>query len=407
MSEKTIVGLDIGTDNTRAVVAQREGKSDKVLIVGFGVAKTQGMRRGSVVDLEAVAKSIRSAIQQAERTSGVPVERAYVSIKGEYIISEKSKGIVAVSRADEEISEEDVERVISAAEALSLPQNKEILHVVPCSYKVDNQDQIKDPVGMTGVRLEANVIILEAMTPFIRNISKSIAQSQIGLNELVFAPFAAAKAVLDDRQKELGVALVDIGAGTTGISIYEEGSLIHSAVIPVGAGHITNDVAIGLRTSIDRAEQIKRDFGVASAAVVSKKEKINMEKYETGEDLSISRHYLAEIIEARLEEIFSMVNKELAKVGKKHLLPAGVVLVGGGAKTPEIAEVAKSVLGLPVDIGLPKEYSGIIDKIDDPSFATALGLITWAAEKEEPSRSFELPQGLGKQLKKIVKIFLP
>lgn len=404
MSEKIIVGLDIGTDNTRIVVAQKEGKNDKVFIIGFGTAKTQGMRRGVVVDLEAVGKSIITAAQQAERTSGVPVERAFVSMKGDYIIAEKSKAVVAVSRADEEISKEDVDRVINAAEALSIPQNREILHTIPCWYKVDNQDQIKDPVGMTGVRLEANIIILEASTPFVKNLTKCISQAEINLQRLVFAPLAASEAVLDGRQKDLGVALVDIGAGTTGLSVFEEGNLIHSAVIPVAAGHITNDVAIGLRTSIDVAEQTKKDFGIARVSGVNKKEKINIGKSGSSDNFSISRHYLAEIIEARLEEIFSLVNKELAKVGRKHLLPAGIVLVGGGAKTPEITEMAKSVLGLPVEIGFSRQYSGIIDKIDDPSFATSLGLISWAVKNEiaEEKDGF-----LGKELMKILKMFLP
>ncbi len=411
MSEKIIVGLDVGTDNTRVVVAQKDKKSDKVFIIGFGSAKTQGMRKGIVVDLEAVSKSIISAIQQAERTSGVPVERAYVSIKGDHIIAEKSKAVVAVSRADEEISEEDVERVLSSAEALTIPQNKEILHVIPCWFKVDNQDQIKDPVGMTGVRLEANVLILEASTPFIKNLAKSIGQAEIISNGLVYAPLAAANAVLDSKQKELGVAVVDIGAGTTGLTVFEEGSLIHSAVIPIGAAHITNDVAIGLRISIDTAEQVKKDFGIAVSALVNKKEKISIGgKNEAAENFTVSRHYLAEIIEARLEEIFSLVNKELNKVGRKHLLPAGIVLVGGGAKTSEIIDLAKSVLGLPVDIGLPKRYSGIVEKIDDPLFATALGLISWAADKDESfngSRRFSADSDILKNIGKIFKIFTP
>ena len=410
MSEKIIVGLDVGTDNTRVVVAQKDKKSGKVFIIGFGSAKTQGMRRGVVIDLEAVAKSVITAVEQAERTSGIPIEKAYVSIKGDHIVAEKSKAVVAVSRADEEISEEDVDRVLSSAEALSLPQNKEILHVIPCWFKVDNQDQIKDPVGMTGVRLEANVIVLEASVPYVKNLAKAISQAEIISKGLVFAPLAAANAVLDNRQKELGVAVVDIGAGATGISIFEEGSLIHSAVIPVGAAHVTNDIAIGLRISIDTAEQVKKDFGTARSINVNKKEKISIGgKPESVENFTVSRHYLAEIMEARLEEIFSLVNKELGKVGRKHLLPAGIVLVGGGAKTPEIIDLAKSVLGLPVDVGLPRQYSGIVDKIDDPSFATALGLINWAADKDENNgkNGAFIDSDMLKPLKKILKIFTP
>lgn len=413
--ENILIGIDIGTSSIRTVVAQKQEDDSKPLILGVGESSACGISNGIIVDIEEAANSIMQSKEEAERITGMPIERAHISANGNHINSQFSKGVVAVSRADGEISEEDVNRVVTAAQAISLPNNREIIGVVPCSYTIDGQEKIKDPVGMNGVRLEVNTLIIEGTAPFIKNLVKCIQQCGIDadLDDLVFAPLAAAKAVLSKRQKELGVAVIDIGKGTTGISVFEDGSILHSAVLPVGAGHITNDIAIGLRIPIDIAEKIKLEYGTALAQEINKKDKINISDFDENEEGEFSRKYIAEIIEARVEEIFSMVNKELKKIDRNGMLPAGVVLTGGGAKMPEIVKMAKKVLKLPAQIGFPKELTGVVDKVDNPSFATAIGLIMWDADENGMFSSgksrFKLPSfsGIGQKVRNVFKAFLP
>jgi cell division protein FtsA len=247
---------------------------------------------------------------------------------------------------------------------------------------LDDNKSIKDPLGMNGVRLEVDAMIVEGSTPFIKNLVKCFDQADITVSEFVLSPLTSAKATLTKRQKELGVLLVDIGGGTTSIAIFEENDLLHSTILPVGGNHITNDIAIGLRTSIDVAEKVKLEYGNASPKDISKREEINLSEIDSGEEGMVSRHHVAEIIEARLEEIFMLVNKELKSIGREKLLPAGVVLVGGTAKLPGAVDLAKNVLGLPAQTGFPAQMGGLIDKVDDPSFATAVGLVLWGIENE-------------------------
>jgi len=410
-----LAGIDIGTSFVRTVIAQKQDDGSKPLVLGVSESVSHGISNGIIVDIEEAANSIMQSKEEVERITGIPIERAYISANGNHINSQFSKGVVAVSRADGEISEEDVNRVITAAQAISMPNNREIIGVVPCSYTIDGQEKIKDPVGMNGVRLEVNTLIIEGTAPFIKNLVKCVQRCGIDadIDDLVFAPLAAAKAVLLKRQKELGVVVVDIGKGTTGISVFEDGNILHSAVLPVGAGHITNDIAIGLRTSIDVAEKIKLEFGTALAQETNKKDKINISNIDQNEEGEFSRKYIAEIIEARIEEIFSMVDKELKKVDRSGMLPAGAVLTGGGAKMPEIVKLAKKVLKLPVQVGFPKELDGVVDKVDNPSFATAIGLIMWDADENGVFSSrggrFKLPSfdGIGQKVRKIFKTFLP
>lgn len=384
--EETIVGLDLGTTNIRTVVAQRRSDEAKPQIMGAGQAPSSGIRRGAVVDVEETVSSINKSLEEAERASGLPIERAFVSIGGSHISSQVSKGVIAVSRADGEISEDDVERVISAAQAVSLPPNKEILHVIPRQFTVDGQQAIKDPVGMSGVRLEVDALIVEGSDPFIKNLTKCVHQAGIDIENLVLSPLAASKSVLSKRQKELGVVLLDIGGGTTGLVVFEEGDIVHTAVLPVGAGHITNDIAIGLRTSIDVAEKVKLEYGSTSPEDISKKDEINLSKFSDAEESSVLRRHLAEIIRARIQEIFDLVNKELKTIDRQRLLPAGAVLTGGGAKMPGIVDLAKEELGLPAQLGFPQELSGVIDKVDEPSFATAVGLVLWGLNLERKGK---------------------
>ncbi len=393
-----IVGVDIGSSNVRTIVAQQMGAEQQLRIVGVSVVPSFGIRRGVITDVEDVASVINEAVEQAERMAGVPIKRVLINIGGADVGFQSSKGVIAIGRADGEVAEDDINRVISEAQLVSLPMNKEIVHVIARKYRLDDQDNIKDPLGMKGVRLEVDALVIESSSSHVKNISKCVYQANIEIDDLVLEPLAAAKAVLSKKQKELGVVLINIGGGTTSLAVYEEGDLIHTAILPVGAGHITNDIAIGLRTSIDTAEKIKLEYGSAISHDISKKEGIDLSQIDSQESGIISRHHVAEIIEARLEEIFSLVQKELKLIGKAGLLPSGAVLVGGGAKMTHISELAKDALGLPIQIGFPAGFSGILDKVDDPSFATVAGLIIWGQQQNNSHVNEGFNNGLTSEL---------
>lgn len=380
--DAVIVGLDVGTTTVRVLVAQMpHDPTEKPQIIGVAAVSSSGMQRGVVTDVEDTVRSVSTALDTAERMSGVPVERAMVSVGGAHISSANSRGVIAVSRADGEISQDDVARVIGAAQAISLPSNREILHVIPQHFIVDGQGGITDPRGMTGVRLEVDTHIIEGSAPFLRNISKCVYQAGATTQGLVFAPLAAERAVLSKRQKELGVALLDLGGGTTSLAVFEENRLLHTATIPVGGMHVTNDIAIGLRSSIDVAEQIKVRFGSTIPDDVKKSQEINLKKVdEHEEDVTVSRRSVAEIIEARLSEIFSLVNRQLRSVERSGLLPAGMVLTGGGAKMQGVVELAKKELRLPAQLGFPVSLPSVVEQEDDPALAVVMGLLLAGAE---------------------------
>lgn len=382
--EYNVTGIDIGSSTVRAVTAQISKGAVEPTVMGVGSAPMAGVQKGVVTDVEEAVQSLSKALDEAERMSGFPIERAFVSINGAHISSQNSRGVIAVGRADGEIASDDVDRVINAAQAVSLPNNREILHVLPQNFIVDGQEQIHDPVGMTGVRLEVETHIISGSAPFIKNLTKVANQAGIHVEDFVFAPLAAGLAVLDKRQKELGVVLVDLGAGTTGMMVYEENMLLHTAVLPLGSSHITNDIAIGLRTSIDIAEEIKKRHGTALPDTVKSSEAIVVEAEgePSDEQESVSRAEVANIISARLDEILAFVDRELKTISRSGLLPAGVVFTGGGAHLPGVVEIAKKRLRLPARIGRPHVSSGLSEKLNDPAFAVAAGLITWAAMQE-------------------------
>lgn len=410
--ENIVIGLDLGTSQIRTIVAQIQGEDSKPLVLGVGAVPSAGISNGVIVDMEETVSAINKSKEEAERIAGISIGHAYVSINGKHIVSQFSKGVVAVSRADGEISEEDVNRVISAAQAVSIPNNKEIINVIPCSYTIDGQDQIKYPVGMNGVRLEVNALLVQGAAHFIKNLQKCVEQRcGIDIDDLVFAPMAAAKAVVSRRQKELGVVVVDLGKETTGILVCEDGNILGAKVIPIGSGHITNDIAIGLRTSIDVAEKIKLQYGTAVASDVDKTEEVDLSEIDPSEEGVFKRQYIAEIIEARIEEILSMVDDELKRLDKSGMLPAGVVMTGGGAKLPGIVNLAKKVLRLPAQIGYPMEMNGVVDKTDDPEFATSVGLLLWEADDNgifSPEKGSAVNfKEIGKKLGGIFKSFIP
>ncbi|OGE74394.1 MAG: cell division protein FtsA [Candidatus Doudnabacteria bacterium RIFCSPLOWO2_02_FULL_42_9] len=378
--EQIFVGLDIGSSAVRVVVGKQESELGAPSIIGVGEAASTGIRRGVIVDIDEAVSSISEALEKAERMTGLTIDHAVVSVGGAQISSQESHGVVAVARADGEITESDVIRVVDASQAISIPANREILHVIPKNFTVDGQTGIKDPVGMSGIRLEVDSQIIQASVPFIKNLTKCIMQAGLEIDDLVLAPLAAAQATLTKKQKELGVALIDLGGGTSGMVIFEEGDLVSTTILPVGAMHITNDLAIGLRTSVDTAEKIKLQYGHAEMREVKKDVDVDLSKIDKSEQGRVSSKHIAEIVEARMEEIFDLINKELKKINRDGQLPAGIVLTGGGAKLPGVVELAKKQLRLPVVVGIPSTVTTVIDRVNDPQFTTAVGLVLWANE---------------------------
>lgn len=380
--EEIVVGLDVGTTAVRILVGQLPTiPGERPQILGLASEPSSGLQRGVVTDVEETIRSVSAALDVAERMAGVSIDHGVVSMSGAHLSSLNSRGVIAVSRADGEISEEDVARVIAAAQAISLPSNREILHVIPQHFIVDGQGSITDPRGMTGVRLEVDAHIIEGSAPFVRNLTKCVYQAGVTISELIFAPLAAARAVLTKRQRELGVALLDLGGGMTNLAIFEDNRLLHTAAIPVGGMHVTNDIAIGLRSSIDVAERIKVEFGSALPEAVKKSQEINLQNVSPAEEqASVSRRHVAEIIEARLSELFSLVNRQLRAIDRGGLLPAGVVLTGGGAKLHGVVELAKKELRLPAQLGFSVSLPSVVDQNDDPAFAVVTGLLLAAAE---------------------------
>jgi cell division protein FtsA len=406
--QQYLIGLDVGSSNVRVAVGKTEEASRLPVIIGVAEVPSAGIRKGIIVDIEEAVSTISSALEKVERMTGIAINHATVAIGGSHVTSVESHGVIAVSRADGEITENDIVRVIDASQAISIPQNREILHVIPKSFSVDGQTGIKDPLGMTGIRLEVDTVIIQAASPFMKNLVKALAQAGIAVDDNVLAPLAASQAVLNKRQKELGVALIDIGGGTTGLVVFEEGELLHSAIVPVGSARITNDVAIGLRTSIETAETVKIHYGHAVAREVNREDEIDLSKVDPTEEQVVSRRHLADIIEARVEEIFEMVNLELKRINREGQLPAGAILTGAGAKLPGVLELAKKHLKLPVQIGVPANVTTIIDRVDDPSFATAVGLVVWASEYSAGAKSpspFSISMLSGEKIDKIKKIF--
>lgn len=400
-----ITGIDIGSGDIKVLVARKKAKEEKLEVLAGIKENSSGVRKGTVINPEETAKIIKICLESANRSLGKKIDSAYINIGGSHIFSNFSRGLVSVSRADRKISQEDVSRVIQAAQAISFSPNKEILEVVPKEFIVDGDRGIKEPLETEGVRLEVEALILGGFSPYLKNLTKTVLNSGIHIDDLIIAPLASSRAVLSKREKELGVALVDIGAGTTSIAVYEENALIHVAVLPIGSSHITNDIAIGFKTDIDTAERIKLEFG---SCIMRRREKKSKHHQSIKnkiklESLSFSRKALSKIIDARVSEIFSEVNKELKKIFRKELLPCGVVLTGGGAKMQKIVEVAKKELKLPARIGSPTGFS---PGQQDPSLSTVCGLVLLGAEGES-GEGFSFGRGIGSRLKKFFKIFLP
>ena len=404
--EEIFVGLDIGSFKITTVVG-RADEEGELNIIGVGTSFSTGVRKGIVTEIEETVSGISESMEMAERMAGVQLDSATININGNHISSFNSKGVVAVGKANQEVTYEDIVRVEEAAQAVQIPANKEILHVIPRIYSVDGQEGVKDPVGMTGVRLEGEVQIVTVSQPAVKNLKKCIIQAGVQIEDIIASPLATSKAVASKREKELGCVVLDIGSSTTGIIVYEEDRPLYVSVLPVGSAHITNDIAIGLRTSIDVAEKVKLKYGTSIPKTVPEREKIDLSEIDMNEEGIIPRKHVAEIIEARLTEMFTMVKNELKKIGRDGQLPAGAVLSGGGAKLEDIDQVAKNVLKLPCIIGKPHNLKGMVDKVYDPRFSAAVGLMLYQLEESEQTGGSKQVGVAINKIKKVFKTFMP
>ncbi len=381
--DSLFAGIDIGSSAVRIAVGQKMPASEKgqVHILGAAESPSEGINRGVINSIEDAVSSVSACIEKVERTTGLPIGSAWVSISGSHVNMIESKGVVAVSRTDGEIREEDIERAVDAAQTVATPVNYEIIHVIPKSFAVDSQADIKDPLGMTGIRLEVDTQIIQGLTSHIKNLTKCVYRTGANIERLVLGVLATSEAVVTARQKELGVAVVNLGGASTSMSVFEHGDILRIASLPIGSDHITADVAIGLRTSIDVAERVKLQYASALPKDFGKSDKIDLQDLGGSDSEEISLKYVAEIVEARSEELLEKIDKELKEIARSGLLPAGVVLTGGGAKLPGLVELAKTKLRLPVSLGYPVGMSSITDRINDMSFTTAMGLVQWGVNE--------------------------
>jgi cell division protein FtsA len=386
--DRYLVGLDVGTSKVAVIVGEivEDGSLD---IVGIGVAESRGIRRGVVVNLEAAVESIKKAIEEAELMAGVEIDSVHLAQAGPHIKGFNSRGVIAVAGKSREITRDDVRRAIDAAKAVSLPNGREILHVLPQDFVVDEQDGIGAPVGMTGARLEVNVHIVTSSVTATQNLVSCVNRSGVHVIDSVIEQIAAAESVLTQDEKELGVALVDIGGGTTDIAIFERGSLWHTAVIAVGGDHFTSDIAVGLRMPIPDAEKLKRKCGCALSAMVQEDETMEVASVGGRRPRVMARRILSEILQPRAEEIFHLVWDEIRRAGYEKSLNSGIVLTGGGAILEGMPEIAEQIFDLPIRRGAPAGVGGLADHVNSPGYATAVGLVQYGHRHQmfEPQRA--------------------
>ncbi len=393
-----IVGLDIGTTKVCAIIG-RFNEYNTIDVVGIGVSPSKGLRKGVVVNIESTVNSVATAIEKAELMAGIEVRSVYSGIAGGHIEGINSRGVVAVSNKSREINMVEVERVIDAAKALALPMEREVIHVIPQEFIVDNQEGIKDPLGMNGVRLEAEVHIVTGAVASAQNIVKSVNRAGYAVNDIVLEPLASALSTLKDDEKELGVVLIDIGGGTTDVLVYLNGSIWHTGVIAMGGNHVTNDISIGLRTPIHAAEEIKKMWGIALSELVDNDEIIEVPNVGGRNPTQIPRQVLAEIIQPRMEEIFLLVKHDLEKKEFSDILSGGVVLTGGASLLEGSEKVAEKVFELPVRIGRPSNVGGLLSEVSSPEYATGVGLVLYGSS----ARPEELMEARGSRLFSNVK----
>jgi cell division protein FtsA len=378
MAKKTnvIVGLDLGTTKTCVIVGEITDQG--IDIIGIGSYPSEGLRKGVVINIDSTVEAIKKAVDEAEHMSGCEISSVYAGIAGGHIKGQNSLGIVAVK--GREVDEEDVQRAIEASKAIAIPTDREILHTLPQNFIVDDQDGIRDPVGMSGVRLEAKVHIVTGAVTSIQNIVKSVNRVGLEINEIILEQIASSEAVLSNDEKDLGVALIDIGGGTTDIAVFTDGSIKHTAVLPVGGNYLTSDIATGLRTPLADAEKIKIKYGCAFSALIAKEETIEVPSVGGREPREVSRQILGRIVAPRMEEILALAYKEIVKSGYEDILAAGVVLTGGTALLEGITELAEQIFNMPVRRGRPAGIGGLNDVVNSPMYATGVGLVLYGSK---------------------------
>ncbi len=379
--EGLIAGLDIGTTKICAVVAERNGES--VDIVGIGTHPSRGLRKGVVIDIDSTVDSIRKAVDEAELMAGCEINSVYAGIAGGHIEARNEIGMVAIK--DHEVKAGDVRRVIEQAQAIAIPADREVIHVIPQEYEIDDQDGIKQPIGMSGVRLTAQVHIVTAAVTSAQNIVKCCNRAGLNVVDIVLEPLASSKAVLAPDEKDLGVGLIDIGGGTTDLAVFVGGSIKHSAVLSLGGYHLTNDAAVGLRTPFEQAERIKRRYGCAAARFLAADEILVVPSVGGRAPREISRKMIAEFLEPRAEEILTLVRRDLQRSGYLNGIPSGLVLTGGSSALDGLPELAEEIFELPVRRGIPFGVGGLADRVQGPEFATGVGLVLHASSR--PSRA--------------------
>ncbi len=374
-----VAGLDIGTTKVCAIVGEVD-EDGEVHVVGAGTAPSTGIRRGVVVDLESTAGAIEQAVEHAERMAGVKIPSAYVAVSGEHITSADSRGVVAVARGDHEIADADVARVVDAARMAALPaSDREIIHLLPRDFVVDGQDGVKRPTGMFGTRLEVEAHIVTGVATALANVAKCAQRAGVEVESMVLEPLASAEAVLTPAERDLGVVVADLGGGTTSVGVFANGGLCHVAILPVAGAHLTSDIAVGMRTPMPEAEKLKIRWGAATPASVAEGEMIEVFSVSGREPRVLPRRVLAEYIEPRLDEIFSLVRGEIRRSGYTHRIPAGIVLTGGTSMLEGLEEYAEGRLGLPSRIGAPVQVTGLVDSVRSPAFSTGVGLVLYGA----------------------------
>ncbi len=404
-SSEIIVGLDIGT--TKIACIAGEVTEDGVDIIGIGTAPSKGLRRGYVVNIDATVASIQQAVDEAENMAGCEITTVYAAISGAHVRGLNSNGIVAVK--DKEVRDADIARVIDQAKAVAIPMDREVLHVLPQQYVVDDQDGIRDPLGMAGVRLEAKVHIVTTAVASAQNVIKCANRCNLQVADIVLESLASSQAVLEDDEKELGVAVIDIGGGTCDIMVYADGAIVHTSVLPLGGGHVTNDIATVLRTPLDSAERMKKKYGCAWRGLVDANDKMEVPSVGGRGPRIIPRMELVEVIEPRIEEIFEHVKKELMRTGFYDGLAAGIVLTGGATAMEGVSEIAEQVLNLPVRRGAPTKIGGLVDVVRSPAYSTGVGLVMFGAAQGKmiqlPSRHDDRPGMFKRAWSRLADIF--
>ena len=375
--EAVLVGIDVGTSKVCALIGE-VGRDGSLTIVGKGVVPSAGLKKAVVVNIEQTVRSISGAVEHAERSSGYQIDRAFVGVGGQHVESQNSRGAVAVSGHHREVTREDINRATEVARAVTIPSNREVLHVLPRGFIVDGQEGVKDPLGMSAIRLEIETHIVTGSATAVRNLAKCVQSANVKIDEMVANSLASAEAVLSETERDLGVAVVDIGAGTIDLGLFVEGQAYKTAVLPVGGMNVTNDLAIGLKTSLQVAEDLKVRYGSCDLESIGPDETITVNMLGETDDRVVSKLELCQIIEARMRETFELLRAEIRLAGE-GMLPAGVVLTGGGAQLAGAAVLGREVLDMPVRIASPTDVGGLTDNILTPAYSTAIGLLLWGA----------------------------